>query len=308
MAATLRELRQRRASVAETKKITKAMELIAASRVTRAQQKAVSSEPFTRELLRAVTAVASFSEVDHPLAREHREQRNRSAVLVISSDRGLAGAYPGNVMRAAENLLERLVDEGDVAEIYTCGKKARDYFNFRGVPVVDSWQGFSEEPKYEHAQEVGRALIDRFLADPADGGVDELYVVYTRFQSLVSQQARIVRLLPIQIISAEDVDADDDVADVLDFVPEYEFEPDARTVLDELLPMYIIDSLNFFLRSSAASELAARQQAMHSATDNAEQLIQDLTRQANQARQAEITQEINEIVGGAGALAEQTGA
>lgn len=305
MAATLRELRQRRASVAETKKITKAMELIAASRVSMAQQKAIGSEPFTRELLRAVTAVANYSGVDHPLAREHHEQRNRSAVLVISSDRGLAGAYPGNVMRAAENLIEKLQAGQNEVLIYTCGKKARDYFAFRGIPVEDSWEGFSEEPRYEHAQEVGQALIDRFLAPPAEGGVDELHVVFTHFKSLVSQQTRIVRLLPVQFVSADEVDDDDDVADELDFVPEYDFEPSAEAVLDELLPMYIIDSLKFFLRSSAASELASRQQAMHSATDNADKLIQDLTRLANQARQAEITQEINEIVGGAGALAEQ---
>lgn len=305
MAATLRELRQRRASVAETKKITKAMELIAASRVSKAQQKAIGSEPFTRELLRAVTAVANFSGADHPLAREHHEQRNRSAVLVISSDRGLAGAYPGNVMRAAESLIEKLQAGQNEVLIYTCGKKARDYFAFRGIPVEDSWEGFSEEPRYEHAQEVGQALIDRFLAPPAEGGVDELHVVFTHFKSLVSQQTRIVRLLPVQFVSADEVGDDDDVADELDFVPEYDFEPSAEAVLDELLPMYIIDSLKFFLRSSAASELASRQQAMHSATDNADKLIQDLTRLANQARQAEITQEINEIVGGAGALAEQ---
>ncbi|WIY83821.1 F0F1 ATP synthase subunit gamma [Propionimicrobium sp. PCR01-08-3] len=302
MAATLRELRERRNSVAATMKITKAMELIAASRVNRAESKAQSAQEFTLELHRAVDAVATFAQVAHPLTLEHHEPV-RSAVLVLSSDRGLAGAYPGNITRAAEGLIDLLQSKGVEIELYTVGKKAQDYFAFHGEQVAQSWTGFSEAPHYEHAREIGEVLMQQFLTRQEDGGVGDLHVVYTQFNSLVSQKVRIVRLLPLQVVGS---DEDEELGPTLEtpsgIVPDYEFEPDAETVLDALLPMYIIDSIKYMLRQSAASELASRQQAMHSATDNAQELIRDLTRQANQARQAEITQEINEIVGGAGAL------
>ncbi len=302
MAATLRELRQRRTSVASTMKITKAMELIAASRVSKAQHKAQASQDYTYELRRAVSAVATFARVDHPLTNEHRE-RNRSAVLVISSDRGLAGAYPGNIARSAEGLVSLLTSQGVDVDIYTTGRKAKEYFAFRGVEVQQSWEGFSEAPHYEHAQEIGNVLMERFLKRQAEGGVSELHVVYTHFMSLVSQRVRIVRLLPLEVVEGDPAEPDEQLEPGAN-VPEYAFEPSPEKVLDAVLPMYIIDSIKFMLRQAAASELASRQQAMHSATDNANDLIRDLTRQANQARQAEITQEINEIVGGAGALSE----
>lgn len=306
MAATLRELRQRRTSVAATMKITKAMELIAASRVTRAQQKATKSMAYTMELVKAVSAVATYSGADHRLAQEHHEYK-RSGVLVICSDRGLAGAYSANIMRATEGLIEHLNSRGLDVDLYTVGRKAKDYFTFRQVPITDSWQGFSEAPHYEHAHMIGTTLIERFLQSQDADGIGELHVVYTRFNSLVSQTVQIVRLLPLQIVDSGDID--DIVTEQLPgpadgLLPAYDFEPDADTVFDALLPMYVIDTIKFMLRESAASELAARQQAMHSASDNAEKLIQDLTRLANQARQAEITQEINEIVGGAGALSQ----
>lgn len=299
MGATLRELRERRASVAETMKITKAMELIAASRVNKAQAKALRARAYTDELHRAVAAVATFADVEHPLTREHHK-RVRTAVLVIGSDRGLAGGYPGAIVRAAEGLIRRLKDEGSEPVIYTCGRKVRDYFAYHGVPVRASWTGFSEAPHYGHAREIGEALMRAFLTTQEEGGVAEIHVVYTRFTSMVSQQVRIVRLLPLEVVEGEEYR--DDLAHSR--VPEYTFEPSADSVLDSLLPMYIIDTIKFMLRQASASELAARQQAMHAATDNANQLIHELTRQANAARQAEITQEINEIVGGAGALAE----
>lgn len=300
MASSLRELRQRRNSVAATMKITKAMELIAASRVNRAQAKAQGSQEYTYELHRAVNAVATFAQVDHPLTAEHRE-RKRSAVLVVSSDRGLAGAYPGNIARATEGLLKLLESQGIEVELYTTGRKAKDYFAFRGIEVERSWLGFSESPHYEHAQEIGNVLMERFLKRQAEGGVSELHVVYTHFRSLVSQRVRIIRLLPLEVVEGEEEFSTQDYSGT--HAPDYTFEPDPEAVLNALLPMYIIDSIKFMLRQAAASELAARQQAMHSATDNANDLIRELTRQANQARQAEITQEINEIVGGAGALA-----
>lgn len=302
MASNLRELRERRASVQTTMKITKAMELIAASRVNKAQAKAEAAREYTMELHRAVNAVATYSHVDHPLTTEHKT-RERSAILVISSDRGLAGAYPGNVTRAAEGLIQHLTTERGVdVELYTVGRKAADYFAYRGVHVERSWAGFSEAPHYEHAKEIGEALMERFLTHQADGGVGEVHVVYTQFKSLVSQQTRIIRLLPLAVVEAEDEEeiASEDMP--TGFVSDYTFEPSPEAVLDALLPMYIVDTVKFMLRQAAASELAARQQAMHSATDNANELIRELTRAANQARQGEITQEINEIVGSAAAL------
>ena len=229
-----------------------------------------------------------------------------ATVLVISSDRGLAGAYPGNVSRAAEGLIDLLESKGITVQLFTVGKKAMEHFAFRGVPVEQSWYGFGEAPHYEHAREIGQVLMQRFLTHQDEGGVAELHVVYTQFNSLVSQRVRIVRLLPLQVVEADQDEGEEELGPDLSspegLVPDYAFEPDAETVLNALLPMYIIDSIKFMLRQSAASELASRQQAMHSATDNAQELIRELTRQANQARQAEITQEINEIVGGAGAL------
>ena len=297
MAATLRELRQRRNSVAATMKITKAMELIAASRVSRAQHKAQASLEYTLELHRAVETVATFAKVDHPLTAEHRE-RKRSAVLVIGSDRGLAGAFPSNITRAAEGLIDQLTSQGIEVELFTTGRKPKEYFDFRNIEVKQSWLGFSESPHYEHAREIGTLLMESFLKRQAQGGFSELHVVYTHFHSLVLQRVRINRLLPLEVVESDALTEGEPTGTV----PEYEFEPDPETVLNALLPMYIIDSIKFMLRQSAVFELAARQQAMHSATDNANELIRDLTRQANQARQAEITQEINEIVGGAGAL------
>jgi F-type H+-transporting ATPase subunit gamma len=291
MPATLRELRERRQSVSATMKITKAMELIAASRVTRAQARAKGMVRYNDELVEAVSAVATHSDEDHPLTTE-RPDPKRAGVLVISADRGMSGAYNANVIRVGEGLLRRLEGEGREVDLYVSGAKARDYFTFRGRMVEKSWTGFSERPTYAEAKEIGSYLIDEFLRADEASGVDELHLVYTRFKSLVSQQTQIVRLLPLAVVRGETASTRE----------EYSYEPNAEKVLDELLPLYIINRIHFALAESAASELAARQQAMHSATDNAKQLIDQLTRDANQARQAEITQEINEIVGGAGAL------
>ena len=299
MPATLRQLRERRKSVSETMKITRAMELIAASRVTRAQQRARAAVPYNEELVQAVSTLATHCDAIHPLTSEPPQSR-RAAVLVISADRGLAGAYNSNVIRTGEGLISALKADGKEVALYTCGRKAKDHFDYRHVPIIYSWAGFSERPHYEHAKEIGEELIRQFLLDTDQGGVDELHIVFTRFRSLVSQQTQIVRLLPLAV-----VEADETTSDAPHIEEHYEFEPDASTVLDRLLPLYVINQIRFALTEAAASELASRQQAMHSATDNAKQLIDSLTRDANQARQAEITQEINEIVGGAGALAEE---
>ena len=297
MPASLRDLRQRRSSVTTIKKVTRAMELIAASRIVKAQQRAQSSAPYARELTRAVSAVATFSNVDHPLTTES-ENPTRAAVLLITSDRGLAGAYSSSVIRQGEELNQLLRENGKTAVPYLAGRKATAFYAFRRREVAGKWEGFSDAPTYAHAREIADALIEAFLKPTEEGGVDEIHVVYTRFVSMLTQKAEVIRLLPLEVV--EDTEPPSDT----ELLPLYEFEPDAETVLDELLPLYVASRIQYCLLQAAASELASRQRAMKSATDNAQQLIERLTREANQARQAEITQEISEIVGGSAALAE----
>jgi len=299
MPASLRDLRQRRSSVTTIKKVTRAMELIAASRIVKAQQRAQSSAPYARELTRAVSAVATSSNVDHPLTTE-ADRPTRAAVLLITSDRGLAGAYSSSVIRQGEELTQLLRENGKTAVPYLAGRKATAFYAFRRREVAGKWEGFSDAPTYAHAREIADALIEAFLRPTEEGGVDEIHVVYTRFVSMLTQKAEVIRLLPLEVVEGEERPAHDDL------LPLYEFEPDAETVLDELLPLYVASRIQYCLLQAAASELASRQRAMKSATDNAQQLIERLTREANQARQAEITQEISEIVGGSAALAEAT--
>jgi F-type H+-transporting ATPase subunit gamma len=301
MALSLREYRARIRSVESTKKITRAMELIAASRIIKAQQRAQSAAPYARELTRAVSAVATYSNVEHPLTTEP-EESNRAAILVVTSDRGLAGAYSSSVIKEAERLAEKLRGEGKEIDVYVSGRKGVAYFKFRRRDIVDSWTGHSDQPTFEVARTMGERLIEAFVADSDDDvpHVDEVHVVYTRFRSMLVQEPTAVRLLPLEVIEGEEKPAEDEV------LPLFEFEPSASEVLDALLPKYVQSRIFFALLQAAASELAARQKAMKSATDNAEELIKKYTRIANQARQAGITQEISEIVGGANALADAT--
>jgi len=308
VAVSLREYRARIRSVESTKKITRAMELIAASRIIKAQQRAQAAAPYARELTRAVTAVATYSNVDHPLTTEHPEPR-RAAVLIVTSDRGLAGAYSSNALKEAERLITKLRDAQMEVDVYISGRKGVAYFNFRRRPVVDSWVGHSDQPTYDVAREIGAALIASFTSDgtpdghqtPSEAdadGVHEVHLVYTRFRSMLTQEPTAVRLLPLEIVEGEERPPDHEV------LPLYEFEPGPAEVLDGLLPRYVQSRIYFALLQAAASELAARQRAMKSATDNATELIKKYTRIANQARQAGITQEISEIVGGVNALAD----
>ncbi len=297
MAVSLREYRARIKSVESTKKITRAMELIAASRIIKAQQRAQAAAPYARELTRAVSAVATYSNVDHPLTTETSES-NRAAILIVTSDRGLAGAYSSSVLKEAERLAEKLREEGKEVITFISGRKGVAYFNFRRRPVAQSWAGHSDQPTYEIAREIGSVLIGEFLTEHT--GVDEVHVVYTRFRSMLVQEPTAVRLLPLEVVEGEEKPEADEV------LPLYEFEPSAAEVLDGLLPKYVQSRIYFALLQAAASELAARQRAMKSATDNASELIKKYTRIANQARQAGITQEISEIVGGVNALADAT--
>ena len=309
MASNLRELRERRNSVATTQKITRAMELIASSRIVRAQRNVRSATPYSQELTRALSAVIAHTHEDHPLTRATQDPK-RSAVLLITSDRGLAGSYSSNVLKAGEGLLASL--EGQEVDVYLCGRKAVQYFDFRKHGYTKVWDGFSDSPSYDDARKISDELIRSFLEPTEEGGVDQIHIVYTHFESMLTQKVRVLRLLPMEIIDAADDASEADPADssqpddTSDVFHEYHFEPHPATVLDQLLPLYVANRVHFALLQAAASELASRQQAMKSATDNAEQLIDTLGRQANQARQAAITQEITEIVGGAAALAEST--
>jgi len=292
----MRVYRQRIRSVQATKKITRAMELIAASRVVKARQRVKESNPYARALTRAVSAVATFSNVDHPLTREH-EQVRRAAVVVITSDRGLAGAYSSSVLKESEKLTERLREEGKEVVPYLVGRKAIGFYKFRRREYAAEWSGFSDRPTFDIAREIGKRITQDFIKGYELDGVDEVHVVFTRFFSMVAQEPGVIRLVPLEVIEGTEPPAPDEV------LPLYAFEPEAEEVLDALLPRYVNARLFNALLQSAASELAARQRSMKSATDNAEELIRKYTRQANQARQAEITQEISEIVGGADALA-----
>ncbi len=298
MAVSLREYRARIKSTESMKKITRAMELIAASRIIKAQQRAQAAAPYARELTRAVSAVATFSNVVHPLTTEP-ENPKRAAVLIVTSDRGLAGAYSSNALKESERLAERLREEGKEVDTYLTGRKGQAYFKFRQRPVVNAWTGFSDQPTYDIAHDIGEELIAAFLREEGEeNSVDEVHVVYTRFRSMLVQEPTSVRLLPLEVVESDEKPEQEDV------LPLYEFEPSAADVLDGLLPRYVQSRIFFALLQASASELAARQKAMKSATDNADELIKKYTRIANQARQAGITQEISEIVGGVNALAD----
>jgi len=292
MGAQQRVYRRRISAVKSTKKITKAMELIAASRIVKAQQRVAESTPYAEAITETVTIVASSSSTEHVLTTE-RENPGRVAVLVITSDRGLAGAYSSSALRAAEQLTVRLREEGMDPVPYVVGRKGVAFYRFRNREMAQSWTGFSEQPQYENAKEIADTLIDAFLAGSDDGGIDEIHIVFTEFITSVTQRPKSIRLLPLVVEETTDDEGP---------MPLYEFEPSAEGVLDALLPRYLESRVWNALLQAAAAESAARRRAMKSASDNADELIKGLVRAANAARQAEITQEIMEIVGGAEAL------
>ncbi|MGY1749686.1 F0F1 ATP synthase subunit gamma [Modestobacter sp. SYSU DS0511] len=311
MAGSLRALRRRIRSTRSTKKIFSAQELIAGARIVRAQARVEASKPYSREITRVLSALAGSASLDHPLLTE-RENPRRVAVLVITSDRGFAGSYNVNVLRRTEELLGLLRDEGKEPLLYVVGRKGETYYRFRERAIEDSWTGFSEQPGYENAQEVGSTLIEAFTAgeDDAEGGagadgvlgVDELHIVYTEFRSLLSQVPVAKRMAPLVVEEVDELEEEQQSTNGSEPVASYEFEPSPEQLLDALLPKYVTTRIYAAMLEAAASESASRRRAMKSASDNAEELAKNLSRQANQARQAEITQEISEIVGGADAL------
>ncbi len=306
--AQIREIRRRISSVTSTKKITRAMELIATTRIAKAQQRVQAALPYAREITRALSSLAASASLDHPLLVERAEPK-RAAVLIVTSDRGLAGGYTSNAVRAAEELQSLLRSEGKEPILYVIGRKGIGYYSFRRRNVAHTWSGFSEQPTYSDAREVSATLIKAFLAGVDDTGddpgadetlgVDEIHLVHTRFISMLAQEPTANRIAPLVVEEVEEGDR----TKLSELQPQYEFEPDPETLLDALLPTYVTSRIYAALLESAASESAARRRAMKAATDNADELIRGLTRDVNQARQAQITQEISEIVGGADALA-----
>ncbi|WP_285725307.1 F0F1 ATP synthase subunit gamma [Psychromicrobium xiongbiense] len=294
MGAQLRVYRQRIKSTQSMGKLFKAMELIATSRIGKARARVQASLPYANAITRAVSAVASQSEIDHPLTTEP-EQIRRAAVLVMTSNRGLAGSYSASVLKQTEQLVELLHSEGKEVKTYLVGNKAQGYFQFRHRDFVRAWTEATDAPEFSTAQEISKVLLEEFGLEYEQGGVDEIHVVYTRFKSMVVQEPTVVRLLPLEV-------AEEQVTDASELLPLYEYEPEPEAVLDALLPRYIESRIFNALLQAAASELAARQRAMKSASDNARDLVKKFTRLANTARQAEITQELSEIVAGADSL------
>ena len=304
MAATLRELRGRIRSAGSIKKITKAQELIATSRIAKAQARVEAARPYSAEITDMLTNLAADSALDHPLLVA-RENPKRAGVLVVSSDRGMCGAYNANLLRRSEELFSLLREEGKTPVLYVVGRKALSYYTFRNWSVVESWVGYTDKPTYENAQEIADTLVAAFLAGADDDGddagddgilgVDELHIVFTEFRSMLTQNAEARRIAPMVV---EYVEADTGPHTL------FSFEPDATTLFESLLPRYVATRIFSALLEAAASESASRRRAMKAASDNADDLIKVLTLMANRERQAQITQEISEIVGGANALSD----
>jgi F-type H+-transporting ATPase subunit gamma len=290
VAEQLRAIKRRISSVKSTQKITRAMELIASSRVIKAQQRVEAARPYTEEMRRLMTSVAQrVGKVDHPLLAG-RDDVRRIGTVVVTGDRGLAGAYNSNVIRAAE---QDLKEHGKDHELFLAGRKGVGYFRFRGYDFEHSWTGMSDQPSMDDAREVAKSVQDAF----AEREVDEVRLAYTRFESAFTQRPAVVQLLPLPKEELEQEGEEEGVAG-----PQYEFEPEPEQILGMLLPRYVEGTIFQGMLEAAASEHAARRRAMKAATDNAEELIGTLTRNYNQARQAEITTEIMEVVGGAEAL------
>ncbi len=311
MAGNQRVYKQRIRSTQTLQKVFRAMELIASSRIGAASRNAQEASPYDHALSQAVAAVGTYSHLEHPITRE-RTDTNRVAVLVVTSDRGMAGAYSATVLRESERLIDQLVEEGRDPVVFTFGRRAHSYFTFRERDVEYSWAGQSDRPSDAVIDEVATVLLDYFLQPPSAGGVAEVHIVFTRYVSMVSQVPEVRRMLPLTVVDIDgpgELNRDDIAAaqikarpDPTAAAPLYEFAPSAAEVLDGLLTRYVHSRIRNALLQAAASELASRQQAMHTATDNAEDLITTYTRLANAARQGDITQEITEIVSGADAL------
>ena len=305
MGAQIRVYRQKISSTQSMKKIFKAMEMIATSRISKSRQRLAAASPYANALTRALSQVLSQSGTSsHPMLNQRTETSRRSAVVVFSSDRGLAGSYSANVLKKTDKLLARFDEQGTEAKVYLIGRKAKQNFDFRDRAYEQAFEGDTDSPKAERAEELAEMLVDLYTTEYDEGGIDEIHLVYTRFESLVKQEPSVLRLLPLEVVDANEIH--DDVADSYGEVSTadtgFDFEPSPEDFLDIALPRYIRARIYSSMCHSAASELASRQRAMKSAGDNAGELINKYTRQMNNARQAEVTTELTEIVSATEAL------
>ncbi|RFU38012.1 F0F1 ATP synthase subunit gamma [Actinomadura logoneensis] len=308
MPAQLRALRNRIRSVKSTAKITRAQELIAAARISQAQQRLAQSRPYARQVTRAVESLISHHvHMDHALLNEDPDT-SRVAVLVVTSDRGFCGAFNTNAIKQGEALMANLREKGSEPVLYVTGQRGIDHFRFQGVPLERAWHGDSGRPDFATTAEIGRTLLEAFDRPTAEGGVGGVHIVYTEFVSMLTQRLTVRRILPLEVEDVPEGEAGDASGNGgVGAASTYDFEPDPLTLLDGLLHQYVNSRLWHMLLESAASEHAARRAAMMAATDNALELIDKLTRQANEARQEEITMELSEIVAGADALSSARG-
>ena len=295
-------LKSRIASTGSLEKIFNAQEMIAASHIAQARQLALDSKPYTDAIFDAVQTLVSHTHISHPIVKKG-EGNPRVAVLALTADRGMAGAYTSSIIRETEDLLARLESKGKQPQLYVYGRRGVSYYHYRNRPLAQSWEGDTEKPGVEVADAISRALLKAYM-EPADkGGVSELYIVYTEFINMVVQKVRVLRMLPVEIIeSDEHHTGGPDTLESQHVMPLYSFEPILDEVLDTVLPRYVRSRIHECLFEAAASEVACRQNAMHTATENARDLINDLTRKLNASRQASITQELTEIIGSADAL------
>ena len=295
-------LKSRIASTASLEKIFNAQEMIASSHIAKARDVALNAKPYTDAIFDAVQALVSHTHIDHPIVKKN-EDNPRVAVLALTSDRGMAGPYTSSIIRETESLLARLDEQGKQPELYVYGRRGVTYYKYRNRPVAGTWEGDTDQPGVEVAESISKALLDAYMKPADQGGVSELYIVFTEFVNMVVQKVRVLRMLPVELVLPEQPESgpvpesDADAA-----TPLYAFEPSVDEVLDAILPKYIQSRIHECLLTAAASETASRQNAMHTATDNARSLIDELTRKLNASRQASITQELTEIIGSADAL------
>lgn len=293
--------KSRIASTASLEKIFNAQEMIASSHIAKARKVAMDSKPYADAIFDAVQALVTHTHITHPICMK-QEKNPRVAVLALTADRGMAGAYTSSIIRETESLLARLDADGKQPELYVYGRRGVTYYKYRGRDVVRTWEGDTDKPGVEIADSISRALMDAYMAPASEGGVSELYIVYTEFINMVSQKVRVLRMLPVEVVRADGTRQDDDGEQEAQYEALYSFEPSLEEVLDTILPKYIRSRIHECLLEAAASETASRQNAMHTATENARNLIDDLTRKLNASRQASITQELTEIIGSADAL------
>lgn len=297
-------LKSRIASTGSLEKIFNAQEMIASSHIAKARDVALNAKPYADAIFDAVQAVVAHSHITHPIVKKE-EDNPKVAVLALTSDRGMAGAYTSSIIRETEDLLNRLEADGKQPELYVYGRRGVTYYKYRNRDVADTWEGDTDKPGVEVAEAISTALMNAYMKPAAEGGVSELYIVYTEFINMVVQKVRVLRMLPVEVIEPEREQADpglDSPSDASKATPLYSFEPSLEEVLDAVLPKYIQSRIHECLLEAAASETASRQNAMHTATENARNLIDDLTRKLNASRQASITQELTEIIGSADAL------